>query len=568
MAGAYAYTPDIWPPLAAAFFLAAMALYCWRRRDVPAARPLAANALFGAFLLLVLVPETAAVHPATQIAWHKLRAPGEVLFATAALCFVLEYTFPGRWLTRRNLTLLALPPLLLLPLIAVDNARLIWSRLEIGSNGSVVPQVAAVGKIVLVYGFGLVLVNLAALLWLFVRSPQHRWPAALILFGQTANRAVFLFDITYPVWITPVDLLVVIILLPWTMYAIALFGFRMFDPRLAARRAALEQMRDGMVAFDPNWRVASLNRAAAAMLGTDADLGPGRTIQQLLPALPDLCARLLDADHPFDTIEISLGAGAGAGARTCSVDLSTLRDFRGLVIGRLLMLHDLTEQRRAEARLVDQQRTLAVLQERERLARELHDSLGQVLAAAHLQANSARLLLSQGQPAQADECLGLLVDTTLAAEADVRDYLLGLKSVTSADRPFFPALREYLRRFSRQCGLPVTLVVPPELEALGLPDGVEVQLLRIIQEALSNVRKHARARGTQVIFLPAGANARVAIVDDGQGFDPAAAAERGERYGLQSMRERAEATGGSLAVLSSPGQGTQIVAHVPMKERT
>ena len=259
----------------------------------------------------------------------------------------------------------------------------------------------------------------------------------------------------------------VTVLLPSTGPAVALFGFPHLRPAAGGAQ--------GCPGADAGWdgghsipiggspSLTAPRPPCSALTQT----GPGRTIQHLLPALPDLCARLMDADHSFDTTEISLGAGTDA--HTYTVDLSTLRDFRGLVIGRLLMLHDLTEQRRAEARLVDQQRTLAVLQERERLARELHDSLGQVLAAAHLQANSARLLLGQGQLAQADECLGRLADTTLAAETDVRDYLLGLKSVTSADRPFFPTLREYLRHFTRQYGLPVNLVVPPSSKSRGCP---------------------------------------------------------------------------------------------------
>ena len=113
---------------------------------------------------------------------------------------------------------------------------------------------------------------------------------------------------------------------------------------------------------------------------------------------------------------------------------------------------------------------------------------------------------------------------------------MGFQSVVSADHPFFPTLEQYLRRFIRQYGLPVELVVPPELAERGLPNLTEVQLMRIIQEALSNVRKHAGACCAQVIFSLAGAQAQVEVVDDGQGFDPAATAASGEGYGLQSIR--------------------------------
>lgn len=563
MAEAYAYTPEVWPLLTAAVLVAAIAFYSWRRRDVPAALPLAACALFVSLSLLGNALAVLAAAPAAIFFWHRFQAACQLPGLTSGTCFALEYAYPGRWLTRRNLALLALAPALLLILIVVDGGQVVWDRLEIAADGSVLRHFSSVGFLVLAYGLGLVLLNAAALLWLFVRSPQHRWPVAMILFGQIANRVLYLLGILGRPAQPLLELDFFAASLPWiAMCAVALFGFRIFDPRPVARRAALEQMRDGMVAFDTEGRVASLNRAAAAMLGADADRALGRTLPQLLPTLPDLAVRLGAPDRPNQTTEISLGAGH------YNLELTPLHDFRGLLVGRLLMLHDLTEQRRAEAQLVEKERTLAVLQERERLAHELHDGLGQALAAAHFQANSARFLLARGDGAQVDECLAGLADATLQAEADVREYLLAARTTLSAEHPFFPSLRDYLLRFTRQYGLPVELVVPPQLEADGLPRAVEVQLLRIIQEALSNVRKHAGARGAHVIFSPDGAQLRVAIVDDGRGFDPAAAAAADERYGLQAMRERAAAAGGSLAVISSPGQGTQVVAHVPMQEET
>jgi signal transduction histidine kinase len=105
--------------------------------------------------------------------------------------------------------------------------------------------------------------------------------------------------------------------------------------------------------------------------------------------------------------------------------------------------------------------------------------------------------------------------------------------------------------------------VPPELEEHGLAPAVEVQLLRIIQEALSNVRRHARAQHAQVIFGVTAQQFCLTIADDGQGFEPAAVAAHGEGYGLRAMRERVEGLGGDLTVNSAPGQGTQIVVQVP-----
>jgi signal transduction histidine kinase len=247
--------------------------------------------------------------------------------------------------------------------------------------------------------------------------------------------------------------------------------------------------------------------------------------------------------------------------------ISHLRDWRGMEIGRLLLLRDVTEPKRARELQKQQQLLLAVMQERERLARELHDSLGQTLAAVRLQASTARLLLAQGETIQADKILEQMADITIAAETDVREYLLGAKTIISSDHLFFPTLRQYVVRFSQQYGLRVELSVPAQLEEQGLGAAVEVQLLRIIQEALSNVRKHARAKNAQVVFTNSGPLVQIAIIDDGQGFDSAAVAARQvESFGLQAMRERAESLGGCLEVISQPGQGTQVVVQVQIEE--
>jgi signal transduction histidine kinase len=153
---------------------------------------------------------------------------------------------------------------------------------------------------------------------------------------------------------------------------------------------------------------------------------------------------------------------------------------------------------------------------------------------------------------------------TIAAEADVRDYLLGAKTTYSADLPFFPALCLYLERFGRQYGLQIGLNVPQQIEAQGLAPTIEVQLMRIIQEALSNVRKHAGAQMVQLEFARTESLLQVNICDDGRGFDPVDVAQQSDRYGLQAMRERAEELGGRCQVVSKPGQGAEVIVQLPL----
>ena len=232
----------------------------------------------------------------------------------------------------------------------------------------------------------------------------------------------------------------------------------------------------------------------------------------------------------------------------------------------MLLLRDVSEQKRAQAQIVEQQRALAMLQEREHLARELHDGVGQVLGYVKMQAQAARDRLAQDQKAAADSQLAQLVTVAQDAHADVREYILGARSAVAGQPGFLPALREYMKRFSENYDLRAELIEPPNWSDDILEATVAAQLLRVIQEALTNARKHARAHCVQVTIHFDGQRAQGFVQDDGVGFDPSLlATTEGQKYGLGFMRERAEEVGGSVVIHSAPGRGTRVVVEVPVR---
>ena len=561
MGDTYAYTPDIWLPLAGSIFLAVLGLYSWQRRSVPAALPLFASLLFGLLWILGIILGTAAIIPAARIAWHKFQAVWQLPVATAMVCFALEYIYPGRWLTRRNLTLLALPCLLTLLLIVSNDGRLMWRQLEIAPDGSVLREFTTPGAILVGSGLSLVLINIAAFIWLFIRSPQHRWPVALMLAGDVAARSLYALsqwdaDLTLSMHVH--DAFVVALLLGWAMYAIALFGFRIFDPLPAARTAVFSQMPEGLVVFDAHWRVASLNPKAEKILSIRAGRARGRLLAEVLPEYCDEVARC----RLEDTTRAEISLGTGTGLRQYDLNFTTLKDFRALTIGHLLMLRDVTERRHAQALLLEHQRTLAILQERERLARELHDNLGQVLAFVTTQGQAIHRLLARGEIAEADDHVGRLVEVASEANTDVRESILGLRIAFDA-QGLLPTLATYLGQYEKRYGIHTVLSAPQSLGSSAFEPLVEVQVLRIVQEALANARKHAHARTVCVTFALADGHAQVEVQDDGCGFDPLSDDARGG-VGLRVMRERAEEIGGTFAVQSAAGAGTQVILTVPV----
>ena len=440
MTGAYAYSPAIWLPLIGAAFAVGMALYCWRRRDMPAVWPLFFVFVIAAACCVASMLSAAATALDAKITWFKVSQAFLLPALTAGTCFVLEYVYPGRWLTRRNLVLLAITPLLLALSIFAGNGQLVWQMYGVSPVGTVMRETTTAGDAFALYAIGLTLLNAVALLWLFVRSPLHRWPAAVMLAGQLAGRTLAFADFFRQPWTPPLDFVIAGILIWSAFYAIAAFGFRIFDPLPAARQAVFQQLPAGGVVFDARGRVLSLNPAAEMILGITGSGARGKTWRELVPADEFVAERLgagelprgnpAPADMPMNLPDITLGQGSHA--REYSQVFSPLRDFRGLLLGYLLVLPDMTDLRRAQALALEQQRVKAIQDERERMARDLHDSLGQVLSYTSLQVETAAQLALAGQGEAAAGQLARLGEVVREAHADLREQILNLASAGRA----------------------------------------------------------------------------------------------------------------------------------------
>jgi len=554
----YAYTPSIWPSVLMVILMVALSTYSARRRYVPGATSLMVASLFAAAWAVGSLLEAAAVELGTKIFWFKFQVVVQLPMIVATTCFVLEYAWPGRWLTRRNLALLFFPALVAIVMILTDGRHhLAWRGFVV--DGSVQPQLGPGSWFSAVYFLGILgALNLIVFGWLFLRSPQQRWPVVLMLVGQLVGRMLFLLERVYLLRsVPPLDLLGMSF--EFLMYAIALFGFRIFDPIPLARRTAIEQLHSGMLVLDIQGKIVHLNPAAAAILGSPAKRLLSRSIQELLPAGFEL------AGNPQATVEAEISLGDGADTHSYQLEASALNDWRGLAVGRLLLLHDITGQKRAQAQLVDHQRALAMLHEREQLARELHDSLGQVLGYTTFRMEATRKLIADGKLSTADDQLVQMEHIVADAHADVREYILNLRTAPTDQQPFFSALQHYLDGFLTNYGIRVDLSVDTGVEDRIFSPDAQMQLFRIIQEAFSNARKHAQTDCVQLSFEMVDGMVRIRIQDNGKGFDPTRAAGEGH-FGLRFMRERAETLGGRLQVDSTPGQGTCVEVEVPVME--
>ena len=321
----------------------------------------------------------------------------------------------------------------------------------------------------------------------------------------------------------------------------------------------LEALPDAVVLVDAGGQIAYAN----SLLETLSGYSRGELFGQLIEFLVPERFRQLHTKHrrgyvakpqarPMGVnLDIYLRRKDGTEFAT-DIALSPLQTDSGMVV--VAALRDATERKEAQMRL----HRLAVLEDRERIAKELHDGVIQALFAVgmNLQATEAKA----GDPEAVRARLSGAVDSIDVAIRDLRNYIFGLRPGILADRQLDQALHLLVEEFQEKSGV-VTAVQIDERVAAQFGN-TATQLVQVTREALSNVARHAQATTCRVSLLRRDESAVLEIDDDGRGFKPGRGSSRGQ--GLRNMRERVEAIGGTFSVESASGEGTTVRAQLPL----
>jgi signal transduction histidine kinase len=234
---------------------------------------------------------------------------------------------------------------------------------------------------------------------------------------------------------------------------------------------------------------------------------------------------------------------------------------------------DISDRKRAEEalRLLSTQLLAAQELERKRLAVEMHDSIGQTLSALKFQIENAATMLERGDTAAVIDLIGRLVPKIQSAVDEVRHISMALRPAMLDDLGILPTLAWFCREFQSvydgRLRLDTTLSVREE----EVPANLKTMVYRIAQEALNNVARHAYANVVQVVLKRRDSTLELSVRDNGVGFDPASFVPRADDprgLGLNTMRERAETSGGKLRIESTPGGGTLVYVTWPCHAHT
>ncbi|MEU4602164.1 sensor histidine kinase [Kribbella sp. NPDC023972] len=222
------------------------------------------------------------------------------------------------------------------------------------------------------------------------------------------------------------------------------------------------------------------------------------------------------------------------------------------------------ELQSARDELAEAHHTAGVMAERERMAREIHDTLAQGMTSIVMLAQTAAVELRRGGTDSAAARLAAIEDTARENLAEARALVAAFTPVALSEATLTEVLRRQAERFAAETGVDVQVSLDlPDEEVAALPQGQQVVLLRSAQEALANVRKHAAATQVLITLGLSDDGVWIEIRDDGTGFTPSTA-DAG--YGLAAMRGRVEESGGSVQVESAPGRGTRVQVLIPAED--
>jgi len=360
------YTPYIWPLIAAAIFCASAAFYARRYSDVPSARPFVVMMLLGVAWQLIYAVSISVDYTPARIVLSILMYIPTRLITFAIFFLIVEYTGRERWLTKRNVALLlAIPIIGILASLTSPWHRLFRYNFNLERVGNIAILHYDGGPIYWLssmYGNALAVLGLVLLLFSLRSRNLHFWNTVSIFVGIIVPIAV---NMLFNAGITPIkgysfaptSTIVTGLACLW-----ALFRFRLFSVAPVARATVVDNLSDPVLVLDTRGHIIDFNAAAAGVFSLDQKKSIGATVSALPSEWRDLFGRAVDAENSREEISADINGSR----RVFDASSSHILDSLGRKVGRLYVLHDITELREAETAVK------RLLSEKELLLVEVH----------------------------------------------------------------------------------------------------------------------------------------------------------------------------------------------------
>jgi PAS domain S-box-containing protein len=562
----YQYVPYIWPLIASAAASASLGIYAFAKR-----RNAKSSACFILSMAVVTIwsagnaLEMSGADFATKLFWANMQYFAYCYSPVTLLALCMQFTGHEKLFQNKRIWWFALLPTIIILLVWTDGLHgLIRYDMHMDYSGVFPVIVKKYGPVFYIHAAYAHALNITAWVMLvravFIKNTVYRRQAVALFLGVSMiiipnvfyilGLSPLQFDIT-PVFFGPAGLL-----MAW-----AIFRYKMFDLVPLARSNVVETMDAGMMVLDLQDRILDINPAFEKITGYRALQVIGRSADAACKNIPELAGACMDRNVPRAEFTVR----GQRSERIYEALLSPLEDRKNVLIGRLVLINDITEIKQAQQTHLKQQRKLAVIEDRERMARDMHDNLGQLLGCISLQAQGIRQELVTAGVKTALIRIDKLVEVSQTANEEIRSYIKTTRNSVLQEKDFIVAFQKEVARFEEQSGIAARLDLQSGFNS-GMTQNVCVAILQIVKEALRNVQKHSQAEYVKISFVEENDALFVSIEDNGKGFIPALHNDsQGTSFGLNIMRERALEIGGRLHVESAPEKGCRVVLKLPIE---
>jgi signal transduction histidine kinase len=547
------FAAHLWGPILILIFVQSLAVYTWQFRKEPGARWMSLSMMCGTGWMMSLILARTSPGTDAKVAWITIFAfltylPGFFWYQAIAQLSGFDRKAP-RWTPYLFAGIAGACSLVIL-----SNCWTGWYWKSIWIQGGAqvcqIPGVLYVPCLLAAYSLYLTAIVIHAH-WIWKSAGLRRrqaimflWPILLVLTGSVLN----LIPGATHTFAHPMTLLLSSLLVAWAYHRWRSFGIL---PK--AQDVALASMIDGLLVIDEQDYIVQMN-AAAQELFAGLPVREAGKFAEASKGWTELAGFLMQS--AVNTAEINRMTESGS--KTYLAAKTPLRADSGLPLGHVLILKDITRDKQQSERILEQQKAISILTERQRIGRELHDGPGQLLSFVSLQAEDALALLDQQETDLAIQRLNRLVQVAQDTHLDLRESITGLQTTITPARGFLDALQEQLRWYREHCNFETTLDLQCAWQEAWLAPPKAAQAFRILQEALANVRKSAQASQVRVMVRREGEKLLFLVEDNGSGFDPMQVSQQTGHHGLKIMQERAREMGAHLEIDSQPDAGTRI----------
>jgi PAS domain S-box-containing protein len=504
--------------------------------------------------------ELMAVTLPVKLFWANLLYIGAGLSAFAYLMLVMRFSGHERLLTKKSISLVLVIYVVFFSLVFTDQYHGLM-RTNFSLDTSAIPYIIDknYGLVFPAYILFIYSMNVSSLGLLFktmLNKASHYRKQAAILFAGLG--IVALSNLSYNLGLLPgqrFDMAPALFGLSALVVFWGVFQYKLLNIMPIARSVLVEMMNSGIIVLDKDNFIVDINHAAQEMF----HLGESEMVGENITTIPFFAESLLPVEQA--ETQTTLNYSHGNNKFVYEIKKHPFNEKGEKRAGILYIINDITEQQKNLHKLIQQQKTLSIMRERERLGRELHDGLGQMFGYYSVQAQTVKEYMNQQKYETAIKKLEDLICVSRETHNNIRDYILEIRGIPPRNRSFSATLKHYVAGFTEKYGLPVTVTFSEDLPGDFPEETRAIQLLRIIQEALNNILKHAGKCSARISFSSMEGFLEIKISDTGKGFDQDKHVDK-YHYGISIMQERAKEIGADFAINSEQGKGTEIILRI------